>query len=63
MTNSKLQSALDELERLHDTVREYKSRNGRVPNSDSDAGRAAHSLLEFDEAVKKLHIGKLLDRH
>src|SRR4051794_1761707 len=35
MTNSKLQAALDELERLHDTVREYKSRNGKLPGDDS----------------------------
>jgi hypothetical protein len=62
MTNSKLQAALDELERLHDTVREYKARNGKVPDSDSDAGRAANSLQIFYEAMKKLDIGRLLER-
>jgi hypothetical protein len=62
VTNSKLQAALDELERLHDTVREYKSRNGKLPDTDSDAGRAANSLLVFYESLKKLDIGKLLER-
>lgn len=62
VTNSKLQAALDELERLHDTVREYKSRNGKLPETDSDAGRAANSLLVFHESLKKLDIGKLLER-
>jgi len=62
MTNSKLQAALDELERLHDTVREYKKRNGKLPDTDSDAGRAAYSLQTFYEALNKLDIGKLLDR-
>ena len=62
VTNSKLQAALDELERLHDTVREYKARNGKLPETDSDAGRAADSLLVFHESLKKLDLGKLLDR-
>jgi FtsZ-binding cell division protein ZapB len=62
MMNSKLQAALDELQRLHDTVREYKSRNRKLPDSDSDAGRAADSLQRFHEALKKLDIGKLLER-
>ena len=47
MTNMKLQAALDEIERLFDTVREYKKRNGRLPNPDSDAGRALFSLRAF----------------
>jgi FtsZ-binding cell division protein ZapB len=60
MYNSKLQAALDELGRLHDTVKEYKARNGKLPNPDSDAGRAAESLQVFNEEVSKLDIGRLL---
>jgi hypothetical protein len=63
MMNSKLQAALDELERLHDTVREYKVRNGKLPDTDSDAGRAATSLQVFYDGVKKLDIGKLLGKN
>jgi hypothetical protein len=45
MTHLKLQAALDELERLCDTVKGLKKRNGGTPpNPDSDAGRAL-SLL------------------
>lgn len=62
MMNSKLQAALDELERLHDTVREYKARNGKLPETDSDAGRAATSLQVFHQALKKLDIGKLIEQ-
>ncbi len=62
MMNMKLQAALDELERLHDTVREYKSRNGKLPGPDSDAGRAVTMLQTFHDSLKKLDIGKLLDR-
>jgi FtsZ-binding cell division protein ZapB len=60
MYNSKLQAALDELGRLHDTVKEYKTRNGKLPTPDSDAGRAADSLQVFNDEVNKLDIGKLL---
>ena len=59
MTNSKLQAALDELERLNGTVREFKARNGRLPNPDSDAGRAVSLLETFAGELKKLHIGNL----
>jgi len=46
VTNSKLQAALDEIERLCETVKGFKGRNGgTLPNPDSDAGRAL-SLLE-----------------
>jgi hypothetical protein len=59
MTNLKLQVALDELERLRDTVREYESRNSSAPNPDSDVGRAVDSLSVFSSAVNSLNIGKL----
>jgi hypothetical protein len=54
MTNSKLQAAIDELERLRDTVKGFKERNGTSPNPDSDAGRAVSSIAEFMSALKKL---------
>jgi len=60
MWNSKLQAALDELGRLHDTVKEYKNRNGKLPNPDSDAGRAAEALHSFNQELNKLDIDKLL---
>ena len=59
MTNSKLQAALDELERLNGPVREFKARNGRLPNPDSDAGRAVSLLETFADELKKLNIGRL----
>ncbi|MBZ5645910.1 MAG: hypothetical protein LAN37_01650 [Acidobacteriia bacterium] len=59
MTNSKLQAALDELERLNGTVKEFKVRNGRLPNPDSDAGRAVSALETFAGELKKLNIGRL----
>ena len=59
MTNSKLQAALDELERLNGTVSEFKARNGRLPNPDSDAGRAVSLLETFADELKKLKIGRL----
>ena len=61
MTNSKLQAALDELERLRDTVKEFKGRNGRLPNPDSDAGRAVSSLKTFTSELNKLSLGNLLN--
>jgi len=62
MTNSKLQVALDELERLHQTVQEFEIRNGKPPNPDSDAGRALSSLESFAAGYRKLNIEKLLRR-
>lgn len=59
MTNSKLQAALDELERLNGTVKEFKARNGRLPNPDSDAGRAVSLLETFAAELNKLDIGRL----
>ena len=46
MTHLKLQAALDELERLCETVKGFKERNGHTlsPNPDSDAGRALSAL-------------------
>jgi FtsZ-binding cell division protein ZapB len=60
MTNSKLQAALDELERLHRTVKEFKERNGTLPNPDSDAGRALSLMESFNAEYRKLNIDKLL---
>jgi hypothetical protein len=56
MTNLKLQAALDELERLHDTVKGFKARNGTLPNPDSDAGRALFVLQTFTSELQKLNI-------
>ena len=62
MTHMKLQAALDELERLCDTVKGFKERNnGKLPNPDSDAGRALSSLEAFTTELHKLNIGKILD--
>jgi hypothetical protein len=60
MMNSKLEAALDELERLHDTLKEFKARNGRLPNPDSDAGRAFSLLETFATEYRKLDVDKLL---
>jgi hypothetical protein len=60
MINSKLQAALDELERLYRTVKEFEVRNGKLPNTDSDAGRALFSLESFDREFGLLNIGKLI---
>ena len=62
MTNSKLQAAIDELERLFATVKAFKERNGRLPNPDSDAGRAASALEAFAGELKTLRIGQLVYR-
>jgi hypothetical protein len=62
MTHMKLQAALDELERLCETVKGYKERNGTLPNPDSDAGRAFSALEEFSNELHKLNIAKILDR-
>src|SRR5690348_15452795 len=58
--NSKLQAAIDELERLYATVQSFKARNGTLPNPDSDAGRAVFALETFAGELKQLHIGKLV---
>jgi hypothetical protein len=60
MSNSKLQAAIDELERLYATVKAFKSRNGKLPNPDSDAGRAVLILESFAEELKKMQIGQLV---
>jgi FtsZ-binding cell division protein ZapB len=60
VNNSKLQAALDELERLYETVKEFKARNGKLPNPDSDAGRAVSTLEAFAGELKKLKIGQLV---
>ena len=61
MTNSKLQAALDELERLCDTVKGFRERNGgALPNPDSDAGRAFSSLETFTSELYKLDVGRVL---
>jgi hypothetical protein len=63
MTHMKLQAALDELERLCETVKGFKERNGgTLPNPDSDAGRALSSLEMFTRELHKLDIGKVLGR-
>lgn len=62
MMNSKLQAALDEIERLCETVREYKKRNGQLPHTDSDAGRAVYSLQQFHDAWRKLDVEKVIER-
>jgi hypothetical protein len=61
MTNAKLQAALDELERLRDTVKGFAERNGTMPNPDSDAGRALFSLESFTSELNKLNLSKLLN--
>jgi hypothetical protein len=61
MTNWKLQAALDELERLRDTVKGFKQRNAIPLNSDSDAGRALFALKAFTSELNKLDLGSLLN--
>jgi hypothetical protein len=61
MTNSKLQAALDELERLSDTVRGFNERDAMPLNSDSDAGRALFSLKTFTSELHKLDLDSLLN--
>ena len=60
MLNSKLQGALDELERLRDTVRGYKERNGALPDGDSDASRALWMLKTFTRELKNLNLGAVV---
>jgi hypothetical protein len=54
--------ALDELERLRDTVIGFKERNGTLPNPDRDAGRALFSPESFTSKLHKLNLGKLLNQ-
>jgi hypothetical protein len=60
MLNSKLQVALDELERLCDTVRGYKERNGALPDGDNDASRALWMLKTFTRELKDLKLGNVV---
>ena len=62
MTNKKLQIALDELERLRDTVNGFKKRNGTLPDADSDAARALSSIRDFSSKLHKLEIGHLVEQ-
>jgi hypothetical protein len=59
----KLQAALDELERLCETVKGFKERNGTLPNLDSDAGRALSALETFTSELHKLNIAKIIGRN
>lgn len=58
--NAKLQAALDELERLRDTVKGYRDRNSKLPNPESDAGRAVALIAEFTSALEKLHLSSTI---
>ena len=60
MLNSKLQVALDELERLLDTVRGYKERNGSLPDGENDASRALWMLKLFSRELKNLKLGAIV---
>jgi hypothetical protein len=60
MLNSKLQVALDELERLRDTVRGYKERNGVLPDGDNDASRALWMLKNFTSGLKNLNLSSVV---
>jgi hypothetical protein len=63
MTHLKLQAALDEVMRLCDTLKGFKERNGgKLPNPDSNAGRALYSLETFTGELRKLDIDKILGR-
>ncbi len=59
MTNSKLQLALDELERLRDTVNGFRQRNEMLPDADSDAGRALSAIRIFTTELQKLELGNM----
>jgi len=60
MNYSKLQAALEEIERLHETVKGSKARNGTLPNPYSDAGRAVSTLESFAGELQRLKIGRLV---
>jgi hypothetical protein len=59
MYNTKMQAALDEIERLYETVHESKKRTGKLPNAESDAGRALVQLQEFCAELRKLNLQQL----
>jgi hypothetical protein len=42
---------------LYATVKAFKARNGRLPNPDSDAGRAVLTLDAFTGELKTAKIG------
>jgi len=56
----KLQAALDELERLRDTVKGYRERSAKLPNPDSDAGRAVIQINDFTNALEKLNLAAVV---
>ena len=60
MLNTKLQVALDELERLRDTVRGYKERNGALPDGENDASRALWMLKTFTRELKNLKLNAIV---
>ena len=60
MVTVEVLGAIDELERLSDTLKAFKERNGKLPNPDSDARRAVSSLEAFAGELNTLHIGKLV---
>jgi hypothetical protein len=60
MNNTKLQVALDELERLRDTIKGFKERNIHLPDTDSDAGRALSAVRTFTSELRKLELGTLV---
>lgn len=62
MVHMKLQAALDELERLCETVKGFKERNGTLPNLDSDAGRALSALETFMSELHKLNVAKVIGK-
>jgi hypothetical protein len=51
------------LERLCETVKGFKERNGTLPNLDSDAGRALSALETFTSELHKLNIAKIIGRN
>ena len=61
MTNRKLQEAIDELERLRDTVAGFSERNATPPNPDSDAGRALSELEDFSDKLSELRLGRFVN--
>jgi hypothetical protein len=60
MTNRKLQVAVDEFERLRDTVEGFRERNGALPEADSDAGRALSELQDFCTRLHELGSGRFV---
>ena len=62
MTNQKLQVAIDEFERLRDTVEGFRERNAVQPNADSDAGRALAELQDFSTRLHELGLGRFVNK-